>query len=138
MAIFTQIALLHHPPNAKPISQAGDLRQKNQPQLRLVFSSKWWSWRELNPRPQAFVGQIYMFSALIYPHTPPRTGACSAKCQHPKILCSAKVPGSAPASVNVLAAGRYCYPLAQPTGVLLQGSPVFKRRVRNVRRLQLL
>ena len=25
----------------------------------------WWSWRELNPRPQAFVGQIYMFSVLI-------------------------------------------------------------------------
>ena len=30
-----------------------------------------------------------------------------------------------------------CYPLAQPIGLLLQGSPVFKRRVRNVRRLQL-
>jgi hypothetical protein len=25
----------------------------------------WWSWRELNPRPQAFVRQIYMFSVLI-------------------------------------------------------------------------
>ena len=25
----------------------------------------WWSWRELNPRPQAFFGQIYMFSGLI-------------------------------------------------------------------------
>ncbi len=25
----------------------------------------WWSWRELNPRPQAFTGQIYMFSGLI-------------------------------------------------------------------------
>ena len=25
----------------------------------------WWSWRELNPRPQAFIGQIYMFSGLI-------------------------------------------------------------------------
>jgi hypothetical protein len=24
----------------------------------------WWSWRELNPRPQAFFGQIYMFSVL--------------------------------------------------------------------------
>jgi len=29
------------------------------------FQENWWSWRELNPRPQAFVGQIYMFSALI-------------------------------------------------------------------------
>ena len=26
---------------------------------------EWWSWRELNPRPQAFFGQIYMFSGLI-------------------------------------------------------------------------
>ena len=25
----------------------------------------WWSWRELNPRPQAFIGQIYMFSGLV-------------------------------------------------------------------------
>ena len=25
---------------------------------------KWWSWRELNPRPQALFGQIYMFSVL--------------------------------------------------------------------------
>lgn len=25
---------------------------------------EWWSWRELNPRPQVFAGQIYMFSAL--------------------------------------------------------------------------
>ncbi len=24
----------------------------------------WWSWRELNPRPQAFVRQIYMLSVL--------------------------------------------------------------------------
>jgi len=24
----------------------------------------WWRRRELNPRPQAFLGQIYMFSAL--------------------------------------------------------------------------
>jgi hypothetical protein len=39
--------------------------------------------------------------------------------------------------VNALAAGRSCDPLAQPIGLLLRGSPVFKRRVRNVRRLQL-
>jgi len=24
----------------------------------------WWSWRELNPRPSAFIEQIYMFSGL--------------------------------------------------------------------------
>ena len=33
--------------------------------------SKWWSWRELNPRPQAFVGQIYMFSVLFWISPPP-------------------------------------------------------------------
>ena len=26
---------------------------------------KWWSWGDLNPRPQAFFAQIYMFSGLI-------------------------------------------------------------------------
>ena len=26
---------------------------------------EWWSWGDLNPRPQAFFGQIYMFSGLI-------------------------------------------------------------------------
>ena len=25
----------------------------------------WWSWGDLNPRPQAFFGQIYMFSGLV-------------------------------------------------------------------------
>jgi hypothetical protein len=26
---------------------------------------EWWSWGDLNPRPQAFFEQIYMFSGLI-------------------------------------------------------------------------
>ena len=25
----------------------------------------WWSWGDLNPRPQALFGQIYMFSGLV-------------------------------------------------------------------------
>jgi len=25
----------------------------------------WWSWGDLNPRPQAFIAQFYMFSDLI-------------------------------------------------------------------------
>ena len=29
-----------------------------------ALRTEWWSWRELNPRPQAFIGQIYMFSDL--------------------------------------------------------------------------
>jgi hypothetical protein len=31
----------------------------------LIGPSIWWSWGDLNPRPQAFVAQIYMFSDLI-------------------------------------------------------------------------
>ncbi len=43
--------------------------QKKPPALGALAASskrtKWWSWRELNPRPQAFFEQIYMFSGLI-------------------------------------------------------------------------
>lgn len=28
------------------------------------FLEKWWSWGDLNPRPQIFLAQIYMFSVL--------------------------------------------------------------------------
>ena len=39
---------------------------KKNPDRRMVGTlDEWWSWRELNPRPQAFIGQIYMFSDLI-------------------------------------------------------------------------
>jgi len=30
-----------------------------------LYRRVWWSWGDLNPRPQAFFGQIYMFSGLI-------------------------------------------------------------------------
>ncbi len=30
-----------------------------------VWHQYWWSWRDLNPRPQAIFEQIYMFSGLI-------------------------------------------------------------------------
>ena len=30
-----------------------------------LWMGKWWSWGDLNPRPQALFGQIYMFSGLI-------------------------------------------------------------------------
>jgi len=39
-------------------------QKKSQPDKGWDFTL-WWSWRELNPRPQAFTGQIYMFSDLI-------------------------------------------------------------------------
>ena len=31
-----------------------------------VARERWWSWRELNPRPQAFYEQFYMFSGLFW------------------------------------------------------------------------
>ncbi len=40
----------------------GKMAEKNQP--RKVGFLIWWSWRDLNPRPQALFGQIYMFSGL--------------------------------------------------------------------------
>ena len=30
-----------------------------------LYRVVWWSWGDLNPRPQALFGQIYMFSGLI-------------------------------------------------------------------------
>jgi hypothetical protein len=34
----------------------------NSDELGIVY---WWSWRDLNPRPQAFFVRIYMFSVLV-------------------------------------------------------------------------
>jgi len=39
-------------------------RYRVEKSLKINDLQKWWSWRELNPRPQAFVEQIYMFSVL--------------------------------------------------------------------------
>ena len=41
----------------------GERAKKSQPDKGWDFTL-WWSWRELNPRPSAFIEQIYMFSGL--------------------------------------------------------------------------
>ena len=51
----------------EPATTTGNTRQRskknpNSDELGFVY---WWSWGDLNPRPQAFFGQIYMFSGLI-------------------------------------------------------------------------
>jgi|GEM_PF-2149218 len=46
-----------------PTEHAGT-DEKN-PTSELVGFSIWWSWGDLNPRPQAIFEQIYMFSGLI-------------------------------------------------------------------------
>ena len=51
--------------------------------LRIKDLEKWWSWRELNPRPQAFVEQIYMFSALFL---------ISLSASRRRTLCRSPVP----------------------------------------------
>jgi len=33
--------------------------------MNLTPDGEWWSWRDLNPRPQAFFEQFYMCSRLI-------------------------------------------------------------------------
>lgn len=48
----------------------GEKRFTNEKGRLLNFSKRpwslwWWSWGDLNPRPQALFGQIYMFSGLI-------------------------------------------------------------------------
>lgn len=49
--------------NPHEYAGTGAIRQKK-PQPHGLGFCDWWSWRELNPRPQALFGQIYMFSVL--------------------------------------------------------------------------
>ena len=42
----------------------GEREKKSQPDKGWDFTL-WWSWGDLNPRPQTFLAQIYMFSGLI-------------------------------------------------------------------------
>ncbi len=88
----------------------------------------WWSWRELNPRPQAFFEQFYMCSRLFrfsftvlrsdtphhkpaslnlveYQETRHSTSLCEFPCSQDNLNLAAQVT------------------LAQPIGQLLQGSP---------------
>jgi hypothetical protein len=88
----------------------------------------WWSWRELNPRPQAFFEQFYMCSRLIgfsftvlrsdTPHHEPaslnlveyqETRHSTSPCEFPCSLDDFNLAVQAT--------------LAQPIGQLLQGSP---------------
>src|SRR3569832_2598533 len=39
---------------------------KGQSHPAAIVTERWWSWGELNPRPQAFLSQIYMLSDLIW------------------------------------------------------------------------
>ena len=48
----------------KPRQHRENGQKKSQPDKGWDFTL-WWSWRELNPRPQAFFGQIYMLSGLV-------------------------------------------------------------------------
>ena len=43
----------------------------------------WWSWGDLNPRPQAFFGQFYMCSRLV---------CVSPGASHSDTLCTQPVP----------------------------------------------
>ena len=43
---------------------AGQTQKKSRQVALAAFALVWWSWRELNPRPQAFYEQFYMFSGL--------------------------------------------------------------------------
>lgn len=49
---------------ATPHKAPGKKKPPQPDGVRVWRYPEWWSWRELNPRPQAFFGQIYMFSGL--------------------------------------------------------------------------
>jgi hypothetical protein len=98
----------------------------------------WWSWGELNPRPQAFFEWFYMLSRLIeFSFKRLRSGTPPSK---PVTLCLAPRQVTRrdaslrefPCSKDAL---RHPYPARWPAVARLAG---FKQRVRNVRRLQLL
>jgi len=97
----------------------------------------WWSWRESNPRPQAFAGQIYMFSALFWVLPPGPRRRTLPRMPAPLRLAARQGARRAASRWNfpcspelLLAPGPgHRHPVARLAG--------FKRRVRNVRRLQL-
>ena len=58
-------------PNAREATRVSGCHHleipKKSPDRRMVGTlDEWWSWRDLNPRPQALFGQIYMFSGLFW------------------------------------------------------------------------
>jgi hypothetical protein len=100
------------------------------------FQVRWWSWRELNPRPQAFSEQFYMFSDLIW-FSPPSPRSRTLRGQPvPYFLVPDQGTRSETSQCND-PCSQDLTTLTQPIGQLLQGSPAIKRRGRNVRRSQL-
>lgn len=97
--------------------------EKNPTDKGWVFG-KWWSWGDLNPRPQAFFAQFYMCSRLFW--ISPSAPRSDTLRRQPVPLDLASRQGTRretsryefPCSLDGLAAT-----LAQPIGVLLQGSP---------------
>ena len=61
-ATFAREALARHGPQSAPT--LGE-RAKKIPTDKGWDFGFWWSWRDLNPRPQIFLVQIYMLSSLI-------------------------------------------------------------------------
>ena len=61
-AAFAGAALARPGPETAPT--LGERAEKNPTDKGWVFG-KWWSWGDLNPRPQAIFEQIYMFSGLV-------------------------------------------------------------------------
>jgi hypothetical protein len=86
-----------------PRSHAGALKKR--PTGEPVGLVYWWSWRELNPRPQAFFAQFYMCSRLIESRLPCRAAARYTERQQPIFSSCAKLPDTRPAYEIIFAAG---------------------------------
>ena len=98
--------------------------QRKNPSPKGWGCGNWWSWGDLNPRPQAFFAQFYMCSRLIWiSQVAPRSDTLRNPpapldlTPHQGARCDAS-RHEFPCSRDGLAAA-----LAQPVSVLLQGSP---------------
>jgi len=106
----------------------GSQNKKSQAVKLGFLGGMWWSWRELNPRPQAIFVQFYMCSRLIWVSSNQSRSdtlliqpASYFLAPHQDARCDAS-PYVFPCSLEALGFNAYC-PLAQPIGQLLQGSP---------------
>ncbi len=84
----------------------------------------WWSWGDLNPRPQAFFAQFYMCSRLVWilpgasRSDTLRTRPATLNLVTRQVARLMTSPCNFPCSLDGLTTA-----LAQPIGQLLQGSP---------------
>ena len=100
------------------------VQTKKNPNSEELGFHVWWSWGDLNPRPQAFFAQFYMCSRLIWVSPDAsrsdtlRTRPATLNLVTRQVARLMTSPCKFPCSLDNLTTA-----LAQPIGQLLQGSP---------------